>query len=271
MAVADFSLKDQVALVTGGSKGIGRAIALAFAEHGADVVISARGQEALDATKKEIESTGRRCLAVAADLADAAAIRNLHERAVSELGVIDILVNNAGHADIFGLHDIPYESFEKTLRVNTWAPILLAQLCFPAWRERGEGRIINIGSNGGLKPDPFIGAYSTSKAAMHFVTTQMAVEWSQYGIRANTVCPGLVRTEMAAPMVAILEADGFSQNILRRSADASELAGMVVLLASSAGSYCQGERFVVDGGEMFRPTYNFTIDQYEGIKKAQEG
>ena len=268
MAVADFSLKNQIALVTGGSKGIGRAIALAFAEHGADVAISARGQDALGATKKEIESTGRRCLAVATDLADDAAVRKLHETAVSELGVIDILVNNAGTSDVVGLHDMPYESFEKTLKVNTWAPILLAQLCFPAWRERGEGRIINIGSNGGLKPDPFIGAYSTSKAGLHIVTTQMAVEWSKYGIRANTVCPGLVRTEMAAPMVAILEAEGFTQNIVRRSADASELAGIVVLLASPAGSYCQGERFVIDGGEMFRSTYDFTIEQYEAIKKT---
>ena len=268
MTVADFSLKDQVALVTGGSKGIGRAIALAFAEHGADVAISARGQEALDATRKEIESTGRRCVAVSTDLADDAAIRKLHETAVSELGVIDILVNNAGTSDVVGLHDMPYESFEQTLKVNTWAPILLAQLCFPAWRERGEGRIINIGSNGGLKPDPFIGAYSTSKAGLHIVTTQMAVEWSKYGIRANTVCPGLVRTEMAAPMVAILEAEGFTQNVLRRSADASELAGIVVLLASPAGSYCQGERFVIDGGEMFRATYDFTIEQYEAIKKT---
>jgi NAD(P)-dependent dehydrogenase (short-subunit alcohol dehydrogenase family) len=268
MAVADFSLKDQVALVTGGSKGIGRAIALAFAEHGADVAISARGQDALDATRKEIESTGRRCLAVSTDLADDAAIQKLHETAVSELGVIDILVNNAGTSDVVGLHDMSYESFEKVLKVNTWAPILLAQLCFPAWRERGEGRIINIGSNGGLKPDPFIGAYSTSKAGLHIVTTQMAVEWSKYGIRANTVCPGLVRTEMAAPMVAILEAEGFTQNIVRRSADSSELAGIVVLLASPAGSYCQGERFVIDGGEMFRATYDFTIEQYEAIKKT---
>jgi NAD(P)-dependent dehydrogenase (short-subunit alcohol dehydrogenase family) len=269
MTVADFSLKNQVALVTGGSKGIGRAIALALAEHGADVAITARGQEALDATKKKVEATGRRCLAFAADLADDAALRKLHEAAVSELGVIDILVNNAGSADIFGLHDMPYENFEQTMRVNVWAPVYLAQLCFPAWRERGEGRIINIGSNGGLKPDPFIGAYSASKAAMHIVTTQFAVEWSRYGIRANTVCPGLVRTEMAAPMVAILEGGGFQQNMLHRAADASELAGVVVLLASAAGSYCQGERFVVDGGEMFRPTYEFTIEQYEAIKKAQ--
>jgi NAD(P)-dependent dehydrogenase (short-subunit alcohol dehydrogenase family) len=268
MAVADFSLKDQVALVTGGSKGIGRAIALAFAEHGADVAISARGQDALNATKKEIESTGRRCVAVSADLADDAAIRNLHETVFSELGVIDILVNNAGTSDVVGLHDMPYESFEKTMRVNTWAAILLAQLCFPAWRARGEGRIVNIGSNGGLKPDPFIGAYSVSKAGLHIVTTQMAVEWSKYGIRANTVCPGLVQTEMAAPMVAILEAGGFQQNIARRVADAPELAGIVVLLASPAGSYCQGELFVVDGGEMFRPTYDFTIEQYEAIKKT---
>ncbi|MBW1683812.1 MAG: SDR family oxidoreductase [Deltaproteobacteria bacterium] len=268
MTVADFSVKGQVALITGGSKGIGRAIALALAEHGAEVVISARGQDALDVTKKEIESTGRRCVAVVADLGDDADIRRLHETAVSELGVIDILVNNAGFADVVGLHDISYQSFEKTLRINTWAPIYLAQLCFPAWRERGEGRIINIGSNGGIKPDPFVGAYSASKAGIHMVTTQMAQEWARYGIRANSVCPGLVRTEMAAPMVALLESLGNPHNILHRGADASELAGMVLLLASPAGSYCQGERYMVDGGEVFRPTYEFSIEEYEKMKES---
>lgn len=266
MTVADFSLEDQIALVTGGSKGIGRAIALAFAEHGADVVISARGQDALDVTKKEIEATGRRCVAVAADLANDEDIRRLHETAVSELGVVDILVNNAGFADVVGMHDLSYESFERTLKINTWAPIHLAQLCFPAWKERGEGRIVNIGSNGGVKPDPFVGAYSASKAGIHIVTTQMAHEWSKYGVRANVVCPGLVRTELAGPMVAILEAQGNPHNVLHRAADASELAGMVVLLASPAGSYIQGERFLVDGGEMLRPTYDFSIEQYEQLK-----
>jgi len=268
MTVADFSVKDQVALVTGGSKGIGRAIAMALAEHGADVVISARGQDALDIAKKEIESTGRRCLAVAADLADDADIRRLHETAVSELGVIDILVNNAGIGEVFGLHDMPYESFERTLKVNTWAPLYLAQLCFPAWRERGEGRVVNIGSNGGMKPDPFVGAYSASKAGSHMLTMQMAQEWSRYGVRANSVCPGLTRTEMATPMVTILDSQGNPHNMLHRSAAASEIAAMVLLLASPAGSYCQGERYLVDGGELFRSTYEFSIEEYEAIKKA---
>ena len=109
MAVADFSLKDQVSLVTGRSKGIGRAIALALAEHGADIAITARGQDTWMPPRRRSKPTGRRCLAFSADLADDGALGKLHETTVSELGVVDILVNNAGTADVFGTRDMPYE------------------------------------------------------------------------------------------------------------------------------------------------------------------
>ena len=267
MAIANFSLKGDVALVTGSSKGIGRAIALAFAEQGADLVITARGQGDLDSVKKEIEALGVRCLAVSADMSKDEDIDRLHKEACDEFGMINILVNNAGAGEFVGLHDISRESFDFVMQVNTWAPIYLAQLCFPAWQEKGEGRIVNIGSNGGLKPDPFMGAYSASKAGVNIITQQMAQEWSKYGVRANAINPGLVKTDLASDLVALFELDGFSQNIARRAADPSELAGIAVLLASPAGSFCQGEMFTVDGGEMFRPTYDFSIDEYLELKK----
>jgi len=268
MTVANFSLSGEVALVTGGSKGIGRAIALAFAEQGADLVISARNQEDLDNTKKDIEALGRRCLAVSADLSKDEDIVKLHTAACEAFGVIDILVNNAGCGEFAGLHDLTREGFDFVMQVNTWAPIYLAQLCFPAWRERGEGRIINIGSNGGLKPDPFMGAYTASKAGVIKITQQMAQEWSKYGVRANVINPGLVKTEMASDLTAHLEMLGNTHNIARRGADPSELAGIAVLLASPAGSYCQGEMFNVDGGELYRPTYDFSIEQYTELKQS---
>ena len=270
MAIANFSLEGDVALVTGGSKGIGRSIALAFAEQGADIVISARSQDVLDETKKEIEALGHRCLAVAADMSKDEDIVNLHKAACDEFGMVNILVNNAGAGDFVGLHDITRDSFDFVMGVNTWAPVYLAQLCFPAWKEKGEGRIINIASNGGVKADPFVGVYSASKAGLIITTQQMAQEWSKYGVRANVINPGLTKTDMASDLVEFLGMMGNTQNMLRRAADASEMAGMAVLLASPAGSFCNGELFNVDGGEVYRPTYDITIDEYLEIKAGVE-
>jgi NAD(P)-dependent dehydrogenase (short-subunit alcohol dehydrogenase family) len=255
MPIVDFSLEGKVALVTGGSKGIGRAIALAFAEYGADVAITARGVKALEATRKEVEATGRRCIAVPADVYSDQDLKKLHETVRSELGDVDILVNNVGGAEPCGLAHLTYEHFERIMKTNTWAAIYLAQLCYPTMKEKGSGVVINISSNGGLKPDPFVGAYSASKAALNIVTGQMAQEWARDGIRSVCICPGLVRTEMATPLVDFFAKKGFPQNMLRKCAEPEDIAGMALLLASSAGAYCHGEIYTVDGGEMWRATY----------------
>ena len=254
MSIVDFSLEGKIALVTGGSKGIGRAIALAFAEHGADVAIAARGVPALEATRDEIQATGRRCVALSIDVSSDPDLERLHETVRSELGDIDILVNNVGGAEPVGLAHMSYEQFERTIRTNTWAAIKLAQLCHPAMQEKHSGVIINISSNGGLKPDPFIGGYSASKAALNIVSGQMAQEWAGDGIRSVCICPGLVRTELAIPLVEHFEKKGFPQNMLRMCGEPEHIAGMALLLASPAGAYCHGETFTVDGGEMWRST-----------------
>jgi NAD(P)-dependent dehydrogenase (short-subunit alcohol dehydrogenase family) len=263
MSIVDFSLEGKIALVTGGSKGIGRAIALAFAENGADLAITARGVPALEATQKEIEATGRRCVAVPADVSSDQELERLHQTVVSELGDIDILVNNVGGAEPVGLADLSYGQFEHTIRTNTWAAIHLAQLCHPAMKKKRSGVIINISSNGGLKPDPFLGGYSASKAALNIVTGQMAQEWAMDGIRSACICPGLIRTELAMPLVEHFEKKGFPQNMLRRCGEPEHIAGMALLLASPAGAYCHGEIFTVDGGEMWRPTY--TDEEAESV------
>jgi NAD(P)-dependent dehydrogenase (short-subunit alcohol dehydrogenase family) len=255
MSIVDFSLEGKVALVTGGSKGIGRAIALTFAEHGADVAIAARGAQALEATREDIEARGRRCVAVSTDVCSDPDLKKLHESVRSEFGDIDILVNNVGGAEPIGLADLRYEQFERTIKTNTWAAIYLAQLCYPAMKKKGGGVVINISSNGGLKPDPFLGGYSASKAALNIVTGQMAQEWAKDGIRSVCICPGLVRTELAIPLVEHFEKKGFPQNMLRMCGEPEHIAGMALLLASPAGAYCHGEIFTVDGGEMWRPTY----------------
>jgi NAD(P)-dependent dehydrogenase (short-subunit alcohol dehydrogenase family) len=254
MSIVDFSLEGKIALVTGGSKGIGRAIALAFAEHGADVAIAARGAPALEATRKEIEATGRSCVALPTDVSSDPELKKLHETIRSELGEIDILVNNVGGAEPVGLADLSYEQFEKVMKTNTWAAIYLAQLCHPAMKKKGAGVVINISSNGGLKPDPFLGGYSASKAALNIVTGQMAQEWAKDGIRSACICPGLIRTELAMPLVEHFEKKGFPQNMLRICGEPEHIAGMALLLASPAGAYCHGETFTIDGGEMWRAT-----------------
>lgn len=260
MPSVDFSLDGKTALVTGSSKGIGKAIALAYAEHGADVAITARGVEALEETRAEIAAqTGRRCLAVPADLSSDDDIRKLHAAVVAEFGAVDILVNNAGHGELAPLNQITWEQFESIIKLNTWSTVYLAQLCLPAWEEKGEGIVVNISSNGGIKADPYIGAYSASKAAINILTVQMAQEWGKRGVRANAICPGLTRTETAAPMVDYFAENNWSQNMMRRCAEPHEIAGMAVFLASSAGSYCQGEIYTVDGGEIWRPTYELDL------------
>ncbi|MBN1665336.1 MAG: SDR family oxidoreductase [Deltaproteobacteria bacterium] len=241
------SLKGKIALVTGGSQGIGRAVALAFAEAGADVAITARGKDNLNAVKTEIEKTGGRCLAVPADLTSDHEIKRVHETVTAELGSPDILVNNAGMGYIVALSDLTYEQFHDTMTLNAWAGLHLAQLCYPAMKAKGKGVIINMASTGGLKPDIFAGAYSASKSALIMLTKQIASEWGMDGIRCVAICPGLVRTEMAAPLVAHREKHGF-QNLVNRVGEPDEVAALALFLAGDAASYCQGAVYLMDGG-----------------------
>jgi dehydrogenase/reductase SDR family protein 4 len=247
MSEIEFSLKGKIALVTGGSKGIGRAIAITYAKAGADLAIAARGMEALEAVKVEIEKAGQRCLPISVDLSLDSEIRRAHDRVAYELGDVDILVNCAGTGYFVPLSDLNYDQFSEVMRLNTWAALHLSQLCYPRMKEKGKGVIINIASTGGIKPDVFAGAYSASKSALIMFTKQIASEWGKDGIRCVAICPGLVRTEMAAPLVAYREKHGF-QNLVNRVGEPDEIAGMALLLASEAGSYCQGAIYLLDGG-----------------------
>jgi dehydrogenase/reductase SDR family protein 4 len=249
MSTVDFSLKNKTVLVTGGSKGIGRAIALTFAEAGADIAIAARGMDSLEKTKKEIKGSGQRCIAVQADLSSDEQIRQMHETVVNELGAVDILINNAGIGYFVALADLTHEQFDDVIRVNTWAALYLSQLCYPAMKEKGEGVIVNMASTGGLKPDILAGSYSASKAGLIMLTKQIACEWGNDGIRCVAICPGLVRTEMAADLVAHRERNGF-QNLVNRVGEPDEIAGMALVLASPAGGFCQGGIYTIDGGSM---------------------
>jgi NAD(P)-dependent dehydrogenase (short-subunit alcohol dehydrogenase family) len=249
-STVSFSLKGRTALVTGGSKGIGRAIALAFAEHGADVAISARGAEALEKTRIEIEKRGQRGLAVASDLSRSEEIEQLHAEVSRSLGTVDVLVNNAGTGEAGGLATIPREQFDRIVDLNLWAPLRLAQLCYPGMRDGGGGVVINIASNDALKPEAGVGVYGASKAGLVNLTQQMAMEWAPDGIRVVGIAPGLVRTELAEPLVAYHESQGMEINMLRRVAEPEDIAGLALLLASDAGKFATAETWVIDGGEL---------------------
>ena len=197
--------------------------------------------------KSEIEQTGQKCLALPADLSVDSEIKRVHDRVIAEFGAVDILVNNAGIGYFVALSDLTSQQFHEVMNLNAWAALHLAQLCYPDMKARGKGVIITMASTGGLKPDVFAGAYSASKSAMIMITKQIASEWGQDGIRCVAICPGLVRTEMAAPLVALREQLGF-KNLVNRAGEPEEVAALALFLASDAASFCQGALYLMDGG-----------------------
>ena len=247
----NFSVEDKVAIVTGGSKGIGRAIAITLAEHGADVAIAARGREALEKTRSEIEATGRRCIAFTADMADEKEWHRLVDETVATLGGVDILVNNAATASAYGpIAKTDGASWDLVMKVNVKAPFVLSSLCLPSMKARGGGSVIHITSNEAIRPSFGIGAYSVSKGALVTLAQVCAKEWARNKIRVNCIAPGLVRTEMAMGLVEMVEKSGRYPNPMHRVAEPEEIAAIALYLASGAGSYATGQTFVVDGGEL---------------------
>ncbi|NNL86737.1 MAG: SDR family oxidoreductase [Myxococcales bacterium] len=251
MSTIELSLEGKTALITGGSKGIGRAIALTYAEYGADVALAARGAEALSRTAKEIEERGVRALPVPTDVSDGAALETLVSRVCDELGGVDILVNNAATGELGGsLMGVGRDEFDLIMNVNVWAPLRLCQLCRPSMQKRGGGSVINIVSNEGIRPMPKLGIYSPSKAALINLTQMMAKEWAKDGIRAVSIAPGLVRTELAADLVKSVEESGVQINPLGVIGEPADIAAMALVAASPAGRFLTATTLVVDGGEI---------------------
>src|SRR5215472_571531 len=247
----NFSVKDKVAIVTGGSKGIGRAIAMTLAENGVDVAIAARGREALDQIRADIAATGRRCIAVSANMADENEWQRLVDETIAAFGGVDILVNNAAADAGYGpIAKTDSASWDLVMKVNLKAPFVLSSRCLPSMKARGGGSVIHITSNEGIRPSFGLGAYSVSKGALVTLAQVCAKEWARDKIRVNCIAPGLVRTEMAAPLVEMVEKSGRYPNPLHRVAEPEEIAGLALYLASDAGSYATGQTFVVDGGEL---------------------
>lgn len=251
MSTVNFSLEGKVALITGGSKGIGRSIALAFAEHGAKLAIVARGREALEETRRAIEAVGGRCLVLSADMAQEEDWSRIVNETVSTFGGIDVLVYGAAAFGTYGpIVESTSEEWDLVMRVNLKGAFMVSRLCHPHMRGRGGGAVIHITSNECVRPSFGLGSYSISKGAMVSMTQVCAKEWAHDKIRVNCIAPGLVRTELAGPLVEMVEQSGHYPNPLQRVGEPNEIAGIALYLASPAGAYATGQTFVVDGGEL---------------------
>jgi dehydrogenase/reductase SDR family member 4 len=252
MNLSMFSCEGKVALITGGSRGIGRASALALADAGANVVVSSRKIADLEPVAEEIKAKGVKGMAIAAHNAKMEDSRMLIERVVKEFGRIDILLNNAGTNPYYGpLMNQDEKTYDVTMNVNLKGILFLSQLVTKIMKEKGGGAIINTASIGGLRAGD-IGAYSVSKAAVIMLTQVMAKELGQFNIRVNAIAPGIIKTRLSEALWKdpVVNKKAISQIALMRLGEPEEVAGAVVFLASPAGSYITGETLVIDGGRL---------------------
>ena len=252
MPVADFSLQGKVAIVTGGSRGIGRSIAIGLAEAGADVALAARKPESLQEAVEAVRATGQRALGVPTNVRRSEELEQLVAETRRELGRIDVLVNNAGTNPAFGpVQDIDERAWDAIMSTNVKAIWLLSKLVREVMVEQGEGgSIVNVSSSGGIQASDVIGSGSISKAAAIMLTQVCAKQWGADGIRVNCLAPGLVKTDFSRALwenEQILER-ATAQAALRRIGLPDEIAGAAVFLASAASSFVTGQTLVLDGG-----------------------
>lgn len=254
MSEVALPLAGKVAIVTGGSRGIGRSIALALAGAGADVVLAARKPDALAEAKAAIEALGRRAIAVPTNVRRDADLRALVEAACDQLGRVDVLVNNAGTNPIYGpVQDIDSDAWDVIMNTNLKSPFFLSKYAREAMLRHGEGgSIINVSSVGGFRASDVIGGYSVSKAALIMLTQVCAKTWGRDGIRVNCIAPGLVRTDFAR---ALWEnpttlAAATREAALGRIGEPDEMGGAAVYFASPASSFVTGQTLILDGGRI---------------------
>lgn len=248
-----FDLSGKVALVTGASRGIGESIALAFAQAGAKVVLASRKQADLDKVADRIQEAGGTVLAMAAHTGDLEAIRAVVEKTAAAFGPIDIVVNNAATNPHFGPILTAEEShWDKILDVNVKGYFRVVKACVEGMKARGGGKVINMASVAGLEPQPMMGIYSISKAAVLMLTRVLASELAPFNIQVNAIAPGFVKTKFSAALWQNPQIhDAITQRIpQKRMAEPEEIAGIALYLASSASSFVTGSTFSVDGGQL---------------------
>jgi len=248
-----FDLSGKVAIVTGGSRGIGEAVALAFSEFGAKLVLSSRKLEGLEAVRGKIEANGGEALCVPAHMGDIESLEKVVNETLKVFGTIDILVNNAATNPIFGpLEQVDTKAWDKIMDVNLKGAFFLTQAAGKVMMKKGSGCIINISTEAAVRPAPGLGAYSISKAGLDMITKAYASEWGRFGIRVNGIAPGLVQTKFSQ---ALWGNDEIRESVvsripLGRIAQPEEIASIAVFLASPAASFITGHTILADGGAM---------------------
>src|SRR5258706_7426282 len=255
-----FDLSGKVALITGASRGIGEAIAVAYSQAGAKVVLASRKQPDLDEVAQRIRESGGEALSLAAHTGDSEAVFGLVAKATSAFSGIDIVVNNAATNPHFG-HILTAEDshWDKILEVNVKGYFRVVKACVESMKARGGGKVINMASVAGLEPEPMMGVYSVSKAAVLMLTKVLAAELAQFNIQGNAIAPGFVKTKFSA---ALWQNPQINQAILdtipqKRMAGPEGIAGLAVYLASPSSSFVTGSTFSIDGGQLVGSAIQF--------------
>jgi dehydrogenase/reductase SDR family protein 4 len=253
MIKEQFSLEGKVAIITGSSKGIGKAIAKGLAENGAQVVISSRSQEACDGVVTELKKEGLNAIGIACHVGKEDQRKHLITKTIKTFGRIDILVNNAAINPVYSpIEEVDSVIFDKIMDINVKAPWALSNLVLPHLQANKNGSIINIASVEALTPGYGLGIYSTSKAAILMLTKNQAKEWGVHGIKVNAICPGLIKTKFSA---ALWQNEKMLNKLEKsipsgRMGMPEEIVGLACLLASDAGNYMTGGVYTADGGYM---------------------
>jgi dehydrogenase/reductase SDR family protein 4 len=246
----ELSLKNKVVLLTGASRGIGKAAAIGLAKAGADLAIASRKLPDLEKVATEIKKLGRKCVPIAAHIGRIEEINSLVKKVLDEFGKIDILVNNAAtNPTMASAMDIDDRAWDSIMNLNLKGLFFLSQAVARTMKERGVGKIINIASIAGISPD-ILAVYSISKAGVIMATKVMAQQWGQYNIRVNSVAPGLTKTKFSEALWGnpdILNI-AMSKTPLARPAEPEEMVGAIIYLASDASSYVTGQVIAIDGG-----------------------
>ncbi len=251
--MVNFSLKDKIAVITGGSRGIGLAIAKGYAESGAQVVLSSRKMADLEKAAKEIEAKGGRAMAIAAHTGKVEDVDRLIDETLKAFGRIDILVNNAVANPFFGsLLEIPLEAWDKVMEVNLRGYFLCARKAAGPMMAQKKGIILNIASQAGLRYGAGMGAYSISKAGVIMLTRGLARELGPYGIRVNALAPGVIETKFSEALWKNpqIRETAEKASSLQRIGQTEEVVGAAIYFASDASSYVTGETLTISGGSL---------------------